>query len=421
MIYFIHDEAGRAVKIGSAWNPRRRLSTLQTSTPSTLTLLGAIPGTRRVEKQVHDLVIRNCGRLPGDRSLHISGEWFDDRVLPFVRELLASPTTYLGPPKKRPTREKPGGGELRNCKLVLAADSGETFRESFTLDAASPEAALAALSDIARARLTFLSHTMRVTRLVAPGTRGPAVDLRGSYVSGNCNPREGLSVILNSEPGSGFLTLGRIKQFTYRWFHGAPRELFRSVPFRDAEPTPECATLLNEFARVLNANRCVIVAQAVLPVLAVYPWGIGPLPRGELRSKCNRRAAGQRRTRASGEAATPGGVVYFVQDGVTADVKIGFCLRAPGKRLSALQTGNPNPLRLVGHTAGSVSDEGRLHRHFLRHRVHGEWFSSTILGDVRAILACRSVGHWFDRNARLTTAATPPLAQESPVGPEPPA
>jgi hypothetical protein len=52
-------------------------------------LLGSIAGMKKVEKQVHMLVYQHCAKLgePGARHLCIKGEWFDDRILPFVKEL----------------------------------------------------------------------------------------------------------------------------------------------------------------------------------------------------------------------------------------------------------------------------------------------------------------------------------------------
>lgn len=44
MIYFIHDQTSRAIKIGCARDPRQRLSTLQTSTSNRLVLLGTTAG-----------------------------------------------------------------------------------------------------------------------------------------------------------------------------------------------------------------------------------------------------------------------------------------------------------------------------------------------------------------------------------------
>src|SRR5205809_32131 len=87
VIYFIHDQTSRSIKIGCAWNPQQRLSTLQISTSNPLALLGEIAGMKKVEKEVHGLVYRHCGKLPGERPLCVNGEWFDDRILPFVNEL----------------------------------------------------------------------------------------------------------------------------------------------------------------------------------------------------------------------------------------------------------------------------------------------------------------------------------------------
>jgi hypothetical protein len=88
--------------------------------------------------------------------------------------------------------------------------------------------------------------------------------------------------------------------------------------------------------------------------------------------------------------------VYFIQDEVTTAIKIGFCLKKPEKRLVALQTGNSNPLRLVGHVLGSEMHEKGLHRLFSRFRIHGEWFSNAIMVAVSGILKCSSLEDWMN-------------------------
>ncbi len=390
MVYFIHDQTSRAVKIGHAWSPQKRLSELQVATPNKLVLLGAIAGTRRTERRVHELVYRHCAGSPADsgaRPLCLRGEWFDDRILPFVTELLNSPATFLPLPLKKPARPRPVGSELLTCSLVLACDSGEEFRESFVLKATSPELARSALESIAAARGAFLAHTARITRLVVPGCPARDVSLRGTFVTSACNPREGLAVILNSEAGTGFATLEGVRQFAYRWFHAAPPELYAAASAWHTRPTDRCRTLLSQFAQVLNRTGCVVVAQTVLPVREVFPRGIGPLPKRELRSRTNRKAARVGRPKPAIDSRPRGGVVYFIQDSVTAAVKIGFCLKRPDKRLAALQTGNSNPLRLLGHVPGSERDERRLHRTFAPQRLQGEWFSGDILASVRDMLA----------------------------------
>lgn len=411
MIYFIHDKTSRTIKIGCAWNPSRRLSTLQISTSNKLVLLGSIPGMKKVEKQVHSLVYRHCGNLPGERPLCVSGEWFDDRILPFVTELMASPHTFLEPAKKKPPRTRPVDSELRECSIVLVCDSGETFRESFTLKAASPELALAALADIANARLAFLAQTVRITRLVVPGCRTKEVSLRGAFVT-RCNHRHGLSVIINSETDNGQLMLDGIKQYSTRWLHGTPPEFYQAVSRWFIQPTAQCELLLSQFAQALNRNGCVIVAQTILPVRGVYPHGIGPLPRGELRSKVNQKAASKRRQQAL-EARPKDGVVYFIQDKATGAIKIGFCLKKPEKRLAALQTGNANPLHLLGHVRGSEAHEKGLHLRFSPCRIQGEWFSTNILGKVRRILECSSLEEWLSRQDSESAPAAP-VDQEKP-------
>ena len=109
------------------------------------------------------------------------GEWFDDRILPFVRELMADPKRFLGADKTS-TKPRPAirDASLHQAKLVLAFDSGEEFNESFVLRAASPALALAALDDIAVGRLPFLAHTARVTRLVVAACPAREVSLRGA-------------------------------------------------------------------------------------------------------------------------------------------------------------------------------------------------------------------------------------------------
>lgn len=66
-VYFIGDASADTVKIGwSKDNPERRLAQLQTGNSEQLHLYGAIPGTQRDEKALHERFI----------GLHLRGEWF---------------------------------------------------------------------------------------------------------------------------------------------------------------------------------------------------------------------------------------------------------------------------------------------------------------------------------------------------------
>jgi hypothetical protein len=63
--------------------------------------------------------------------------------------------------------------------------------------------------------------------------------------------------------------------------------------------------------------------------------------------------------------------IYIIGDGEF--VKIGIATD-PAQRLTALQTGNPRPLKLLAQFIGDREFEAKLHRDYAHLRVHGEWF-----------------------------------------------
>jgi hypothetical protein len=65
------------------------------------------------------------------------------------------------------------------------------------------------------------------------------------------------------------------------------------------------------------------------------------------------------------------GAVYFARCGDR--VKIGFSID-PQARLGILQSGNPEPLTLVGWMPGTQDSERNLHQQFSALHVRGEWF-----------------------------------------------
>lgn len=77
-------------------------------------------------------------------------------------------------------------------------------------------------------------------------------------------------------------------------------------------------------------------------------------------------------------------VVYFIQRG-DGPIKIGYS-KNPKGRLSALQTGIPERLTLLGVVPGGKAREQELHREFGRTRIQGEWFhpSPSLLDFIRA-------------------------------------
>jgi len=69
------------------------------------------------------------------------------------------------------------------------------------------------------------------------------------------------------------------------------------------------------------------------------------------------------------------GFVYLIRNGETDYYKIGIA-KDVGVRLNALQTGNPEPLCLIGQflVADARAKEKELHKRFNSCRVSREWF-----------------------------------------------
>ena len=70
----------------------------------------------------------------------------------------------------------------------------------------------------------------------------------------------------------------------------------------------------------------------------------------------------------------PQPVVYFLQDGPTGPVKIGFT-RHLQARIEELQCGHKDRLRLLGSRPGGRREEREIHRRLAAHRLRGEWFA----------------------------------------------
>jgi Meiotically Up-regulated Gene 113 (MUG113) protein len=69
-------------------------------------------------------------------------------------------------------------------------------------------------------------------------------------------------------------------------------------------------------------------------------------------------------------------VIYFIRDEGTGFIKIGWARNAK-VRMAELQIGNPRKLTLIGCFKSRHRWEARIHRHFSKNRIRGEWFEGT--------------------------------------------
>lgn len=67
--------------------------------------------------------------------------------------------------------------------------------------------------------------------------------------------------------------------------------------------------------------------------------------------------------------------VYIIKQDRACLFKIGFSQTSVQSRLKTLQTGNPNPLKIVAMFHGAQPVEQALHRLYKDHRRKGEWFA----------------------------------------------
>jgi hypothetical protein len=89
------------------------------------------------------------------------------------------------------------------------------------------------------------------------------------------------------------------------------------------------------------------------------------------------------------------GYIYFIACLPMSACKIGFTSGPARKRLAAMQTGCPAPLKLYATVPGTIAEERLLHQAFRPLHIHGEWFRfEAKLLDIAYYLsgdACRDV------------------------------
>jgi hypothetical protein len=68
-------------------------------------------------------------------------------------------------------------------------------------------------------------------------------------------------------------------------------------------------------------------------------------------------------------------VIYFIQQGDSGPIKIGYTETDVCRRVAQLQTGNAEPLRCLAVMEGTEEEEQALHGKFDDNRIRGEWFA----------------------------------------------
>jgi Meiotically up-regulated gene 113 len=69
-------------------------------------------------------------------------------------------------------------------------------------------------------------------------------------------------------------------------------------------------------------------------------------------------------------------MIYFVREGLTGPIKIGFS-GSTRQRVNSLRSASPNVLTCLAVMRGTRIDEYKLHQQFSDARVQGEWFTAT--------------------------------------------
>lgn len=86
VVYFVQGELNCNIKIGSTSNLKRRLSSLQNSSPTPLTLLCSVPGSKSTETRFHDWF----------QPYRLWGEWFSPapELTGFIDQVQKGLTSY---------------------------------------------------------------------------------------------------------------------------------------------------------------------------------------------------------------------------------------------------------------------------------------------------------------------------------------
>jgi hypothetical protein len=105
-------------------------------------------------------------------------------------------------------------------------------------------------------------------------------------------------------------------------------------------------------------------------------------------------------------------MIYFLQDTVTQEIKIGDSKKSPEQRRRDCQTGNPHKLILLGTITGRREDEDCYHGKFAQHRLEGEWFKGEIIEEVLGIISAHQQSRLIIRRKIVNDTTEPKVNGE---------
>ena len=70
-----------------------------------------------------------------------------------------------------------------------------------------------------------------------------------------------------------------------------------------------------------------------------------------------------------------GGFIYFIQESILKNIKIGFTSSHPRSRLKTLANASSQELEIIGFLVAGKEHEKKLHSKFKHLHVRNEWFS----------------------------------------------
>ena len=110
--------------------------------------------------------------------------------------------------------------------------------------------------------------------------------------------------------------------------------------------------------------------------------------------------------------------VYLVQGAIGGPIKIGVAEDVP-RRLAELQSYSPIPLRVLATIRhGDIALEAALHRRFVKHRLHGEWFDNApemldyLTGLLEEAEVPAGTRDEIVRSAKRTVVSSVPVSQD---------